>query len=315
MSGSAPAGSFPTNEIEIIEFDIEEKLPSGEIGINYYGINVAKVREVIKLTEQIARTGKEHPVIEGVIDLRNEIIPVVNLPRWLEKFDPQFKYERIIISEFNQLRAGFLVSHVHRIHRVTAEKIEPPAALIGSGKREVITGITRVKGKLIMMIDFEKVLADIDPETAGDIDDLPEISPPHGRRKTVLIVDDSGLMLSGLKKAFTKSGYSVKSAHNGREALQQLKELAQTAARQNRPVTDYVDIITSDVEMPLMDGLTLLAKLKEDKQLKGIPVVIFSSMTNPVNIKKWEPLGAEDYLAKPELSLLIKRVNEITSTL
>ncbi len=295
--------------LEVIEFEIAEKGPDGAPFSNYFCMNVNKVREVIT-TPPIAHSSREHPALEGVIDLRGDVIPVINLPRWLGKWEPDYRYERIIVTEFNMLRAGFMVSRVHRIHRVPYNQLSAPTAFLKQGKQFAITGLYRNEGRIVMMLDLEKLLADIDPDTVNDGGAI-EPAPVPGR--TVMVVDDSGLTRGIMESAFKESGYEVLTANSGVDAIRDLEELQRQAASRNRPLSDFVNAITVDVEMPMMDGIHLARILKADGRFAGLKIIAYSSMASPERVAQWKSLGIDESVGKPKISELVHKVNSLSS--
>ncbi len=295
--------------LEVIEFEIAEKGPGGEPLSNYFCINVNKVREVI-VTPAIAHSSREHPALEGVIDLRGDVIPVINLPRWLGKWEPDYRYDRIIVAEFNMLRAGFMVSRVHRIHRIPFDQLSPPTSFMKQGKQLAATGLYRNAGRIVMMLDLEKLLSDIDPDTMEDGGAI-EPAPVPGR--TVMVVDDSGLTRGIMETAFRESGYEVMTATNGVDAIRELEEIQRQAASFKRPLADYINAVTVDVEMPMMDGIHLARILKADKRFDGLKIIVYSSMATPERIAQWKTLGVDDAVGKPQVTQLIQKVNALSS--
>ncbi len=304
-----PAAPSVSSILEVIEFEIAEKGPNGEQLSNFFGINVNKVREVIA-APVIAHTAREHPALEGVIDLRGDVIPVINLPRWLGKWEPDYRYERIIVAEFNMLRAGFMVSRVHRIYRIPFDQLSPPTAFMKQGKQLAVTGLYRNEGHIVMMLDLEKMLADIDPDTMENGGDI-EMSPVPGH--TVMVVDDSGLTRGLMEAAFKGSGYEVITATSGVDAIRGLEELQRQAASFKRPLGDFINAVTIDVEMPMMDGIHLTRILKADKRFDGLKIVVYSSMATPERIAQWKSLGVDEAVSKPQLAQLIQKVNALSS--
>lgn len=298
-----------TGILEIIEFEISERAPDGSVVSNRFGINVDKVREVVK-TPPIAHAQKDNPALEGVIDLRGDIIPVINLPKWLGLFDPKFKYERTIIVEFNMLRAGLLVNRVNRIHRIPFAELLPPAPLMRGGRQLAATGMVRNEGRIVMMLDMEKLLADIDPETAAEEKEL-AASPDPGCG--VMLVEDSDMAITALKKAFKTAGYSVFTATNGEEALRQLEKVYEEAHAAGRALTDFIRLVVADMEMPLMDGFRLAREIKTDRRFKGVRALIYSSTATPEKAAQWKGSGVDASVGKPDLAELLREANRILS--
>lgn len=140
--------------IEIIEFCLGEE---------YYGIDVREVREIIKASTGIVPVSGTHASISGVINLRGKIIPVINLSRHFDVHaEYNLKKSRIIVSEFNQVFVGFWVHRVTRIHRILESQIEPPSDLV-QFKGGYIMGVTRIEERILFLLDFEKIVSDINP--------------------------------------------------------------------------------------------------------------------------------------------------------
>ena len=198
-----------TNELEILEFMV-----SG----NYYGINVAKIREIL-VYNPLTPIPNGHPNVEGASTTRGETISVINLAKCLgmeERTDP--KTDMFLITNFNELNTGFHVHGVVGIHRVNWSAIIKPDSMINSASSSVATGIVNFDGKLVILLDFEKIVAEISPEVGiklGDVDQL-------GRRKTcnapILYAEDSQLLSTMIYDGLNKAGYvNLLPANNGLE--------------------------------------------------------------------------------------------------
>lgn len=296
-----------TNEFEIIEFMVDDRC---------YGINVAKVREVIgdvKITHVIG----SHPHIDGIFSLRNQIIPVVNLARSLDNRFETLKNEepsqavqmtqnqQIIVCEINGDIVSFVVDSVNRIHKVSWTQMEPISSIAGS---QFAVGIVKLDEKMIVLIDFEKILSDIDPSVNQRLSAIPSASGLEDIRKskTILIAEDSRTLRMLLERTLQTAGYNVISNENGLEAWNKLSDMVTLEA----PVQEQVQLVITDIEMPQMDGHHLTKRIKEHQQLKELPVVIFSSMINPELRRKGEALGAIDQVTKPEIERLIGIVDK-----
>ncbi len=296
-----------TNELEIVEFQVNFYDERGEMKPGYYGVNVAKVREIIKSPETFADVPRAHPAIVGVINLRGKIIPIINLPHWLNKQHKDLHCDRVIITEFNRVLTGFLVHSVARIHRLSWERVESPSGLMNQAEKECVTGIVKFDDKILMLLDFERIVAEINPDTGFN---RAQFSPSAKRAgKTVFIAEDSAFIRKKVETMLRQAGYRVFAASNGLEALHKLSNVAADAEKKGLPIERYINLIISDVEMPQMDGLHLLTKLKAHKTLKAVPVVIFSSMVTKENRTKWHSLGATDFITKPEIERLIQLVD------
>ncbi len=286
-----------TNEFEIVEFNI------GNVN---YGINVAKVREVITRVPVTAMP-QAHPYIDGLFTLRGKAIPLVNLPRCLNAQTADTP-RNIIVTEINNYNIGFLVETVSRIHRISWKEMEP-APEVGDQSR--VVGIIKMKDRIVLLLDFETIIAEINPEInqkLSTVDDATEDVKDKRGRAHVVVAEDSPLLRELLVSTLHDSGYRfIRDFGNGQDAWEYLCELA----KKNGPIENQVGVIVSDVEMPKMDGHRLLKLVREDERLKEVPLVLFSSLINPEMRRKGKELGASGQIAKPEINQLIELLDHL----
>lgn len=281
-----------TNELEILEF---------KIGNNYYGINVAKVREILPYQEPTP-IPNAHPGIEGIFMPRDIIITVVNLAKCLNVPNSEAKTDMYIITNFNKLNVAFHVHGVVGIHRFSWEDINKPDETINN----IATGIVKLDGKLIVILDFEKIIADISPETGLRVSDINHLHDRKRSDKPILIAEDSPLLSSMIQECLHKAGYSnIRSCSNGQEAWELLRSF-----KLNNEVDKKVKCIITDIEMPQMDGHHLTKLVKTDSELSHIPVIIFSSLINEEMKRKGESIGADAQITKPEIGTLVDVIDQ-----
>jgi len=296
-----------TNELEIVEFRINHKEDDGNIVSDYYGVNVAKVKEIIKSPAHLANVPRSHHAISGVINMRGKIIPIIDLPGWLKKGDPSVKCERVIITMFNKILTGFLVHSVSQIHCVSWERVESPSGLMSHTEKDCITGLVKFEEKILMMLDFERIVGEINPEVNASSVSVKKSDKRKG--KTVFVAEDSAFMRRVMVDLLKNAGYRVFAATNGVEAMEKLNNVAESALKSGIPIKRYLNLIVTDVEMPQMDGLHMVTKLKEHDVLKNIPILVCSSMVTPENRRKWSSLGADAFISKPEIDRLVQVVD------
>lgn len=284
-----------TNEFEIIEFSID--------GV-CYGINVAKVREIVNPIPVTPMVNMHH-YVDGMFTLRGNVMPMVNLPKCLNK--PEIETGgKIIVCELNNYFVGFKVGEVSRIYRISWAQMEPAPAIVGS---DYVIGIVKMDNRLIVLLDFEKILAELNPEINAKMTAVPEVTSDmfeQRKTKTLLIAEDSQMLRNLLHDTIVTAGYNVIAKENGEEAWNELEEMV----KKGGPITDHVQLIVTDIEMPKMDGHYLTKKIKEDPLLKELPVVIFSSLINEEMKRKGESLGAFAQITKPEIEQLIGIVDK-----
>lgn len=286
-----------TNELEVLEFTI---------GNNHYGINVAKVREIIGY-QPVTPVPNSHPGVEGIFMPRDKIITVISLAEQLNlKFDESIKTDMMIITNFNKLDIAFHVQAVVGIHRVSWADIIKPDSTINTSDGGVATGIIKLNGKdLIIILDFEKIVTDISPETGLKVSDIEALGMRDRNISPILISEDSPLLGKLIKESLIKAGYTkIISTSNGQEAWDVLNGFKGTGN-----IKDKVKCIITDIEMPIMDGHRLTKLVKTDDVLKEVPLIIFSSLVNNEMRAKGEALGADAQLSKPEIGQLVELID------
>ena len=288
-----------TNELEIVEFT-----EGGEL----FRINIAKIREIMR-AQETKRMPNSHNFVEGIFKQRGEVITVIDLAKCLNIERSENKsHDIFILTHFNKLNFAFRVESVVGIDRVSWEDIKKPDKVIYSGEDSVATAIAEYKDRLITILDFEKIIADISPETSITLDRLDELGDRVESQKKILVAEDS-MMLSNLIIGFLhKSGYkNTVKFNNGKEAWNYLTE----AKESGLPISNYVSCIVSDIEMPLMDGHRLTKLIKTDDELKHIPVILFSSLISDELRIKGKEVGADEQITKPEIVELVNIIDRL----
>jgi two-component system chemotaxis response regulator CheV len=212
-----------------------------------------------------------------------------------------------IITTFNKLDIAFHVDSVVGIHRVSWVDIIKPGATVTTAEDGISTGIIKIDGKLIIILDFEKIVSDINPETGLKVTDIDALGTRNGTSVPILIAEDSSLLRKLIVDSLKKSGYdNVIKTENGEEAWEYICKY-----RDEGTLDDNVKLLITDIEMPLMDGHRLTKLVKSDEDTKHIPVVIFSSLVNDEMKKKGDELGADAQLSKPEIGNLVKVIDRL----
>jgi len=291
-----------TNELEIIEFAIRFKQPDGSSVAQPLGINVTKVREVIRM-QPFTTLPDMMPGVCGMISLRDQLIPVLDLGFYLYGPDTAGEYERLVVTEFNNFRLALMVSEVSRIHRISWQEVEPPTSIRDvDPHHSTVIGLVTMEEKNILMIDVEKIVADLDPKLAMNSSDEVDVLPDDSSY-AVLIAEDSEVIRNMVHQQLKDVGFDVIVTKDGMEAWETL-----TALADRNTLKAPVDVIVTDLEMPRMDGYTLTKNIKSHPRLANIPVLIFSSMVASDNKHKGESVGADYQLTKPELVNLVNTI-------
>lgn len=283
-----------TNELEVLIFML-----CGQ----RYGVNVAKVREVI-LPPPVTQLPESHACVMGMFRLRDSVTPLIDLANCLGRRErSDLREGKIVIMEFNDVRVGFLVDAVEHIHRVSWQKVTALPDV--QGVRDTpITSVAHIKDQMVLMLDFEKLVFEI-----GGVDLFAQAAariPAANDRgqQRILLAEDSNVMRKLILNNLVKAGYTnVKLATDGQNAWEALEK---NVAESDEP---GFDLMITDIEMPRIDGLHLTKKLKENAQMKHIPVIIFSSLVSIDNDKKCKSVGANAQITKPQLDQLVSLID------
>ena len=287
-----------TNEIEVMQFTIEN---------NLYGINVAKVLEIL-VSSPVKPMPHAHPSVEGIFKPRDQVITVVDLPKYLLGVSSE-KGEKdlFIITNFNKMNIAFRVHTVVGISRISWTDIQKPDKAVSGGNESVATGIAQCGSNLVTILDFEKIIAEIAPETSIQMSEIDQLGERTRSDSQILVAEDSVLLSKMIEEALHKAGYvNTTMFANGQELWDHLSGLI------NDPDLDSrVSLIITDIEMPQMDGHHLTKLIKEDRRLRHIPLIIFSSLITEEMRIKGKELGADEQMSKPEIGHLVNIMDHL----
>ena len=284
-----------TNKLEILMFTLGVDSRSNRREI--FGINVFKVREVMRIPA-ITRAPEMPNAVEGMVSLRGALVPVIDLAKYTGA-QTESKPEIMIITEYNGHTQGFLVEAVDNILRLDWSSMKVPPDMLNNQMGGLVTAVTELSdGRLVMMMDVEKVLA----ETGQFNDDiaLNAVKPISMPGRTIFFADDSSVARKQITRCLDAMGVNHISAINGRQAWEELRKIANSAETAGIPVKNLIQIILTDVEMPEMDGYMLTRKVKEDKRFVGIPVLMHSSLSSTSNQQLGKTVGVDEYVPKFE---------------
>ena len=284
-----------TNEIEVMEFTIFDSL---------YGINVAKVKEIL-VSAPVKPMPHAHPAVEGIFKPRDTVITVVDLPKYLS--GEKGPKDLFIITSFNKMNIAFRVHTVVGISRISWGAIQKPDKTVSSGDEGIATGIAQCGDDLVTILDFEKIVAEIAPETSIQMSEIDRLGKRERNESVIVVAEDSILLSKMIEEALHKSGYvNTKMFPNGQELWNYLSGL-----RGSDDLRSKVALVITDIEMPQMDGHRLTKLIKDDKELKQLPVIIFSSLITDEMRRKGKELGADEQMSKPEIGHLVKVIDHL----
>lgn len=285
-----------TNELELLEFFV---------GNEDFGINIAKVSEIMTYQE-VTPIPSAPPEVEGVFMPRDKLITVVDLHTVLGIEKPKDNDGLLIICEFNQLDIAFHVSRVQGILRISWNSIEKPPTVANNSEKGVATGIAKVDGKIIIILDFEKIISDLNCSLGLDLSGVDKIEHPKNvdYDAKIIIAEDSPLLNKLVVNAITSAGFhNILSFANGQEAWNYISTYAD-----KEDITQHIALLVSDIEMPQMDGHRLTKLIKSDKNLRKLPVFLFSSLIDDRMRLKGESIGADRQFSKPQIGGLVQTI-------
>ena len=286
-----------TNELEIVEF---------QVGSNRFGINVIKVKEIIQPIP-VTFIPHAHPHVEGIIQLRGEVLPVIQVGKVLGlPIVSNTEQEKYVVAEFNKQKVVFHVDNVTQIHRISWNQIEKPSDLYQGGTSHVI-GVIKREEEMLLLLDFERIIMDINPESGISVDSVKKMGKRERSNKKIVIAEDSPLLRKLLHDTLNEAGYvNLEFFENGKDALNYLESLEKISP----DVSEHVQMVVTDIEMPQMDGHALTKMIKANNNLSKLPVVIFSSLITDDLRHKGDQVGAEDQVSKPEITELVLKIDQ-----
>lgn len=295
-----------TNKLEILLFSLGQDARTGRR--ETFGINVFKVREVMR-TPAITVAPDMPPAVEGMVSLRGALVPVVDLAKYAGLGCEQPR-EIMIVTEYNGHTQGFLVETVDTILRLDWSQMRVPPEMLTANMGGLVTAVTELDGgRLVMLLDVEKVLA----ETAGAEDEFQfkGIEPVSDPNATVYFADDSTVARKQIQRTLDVMGVRYVGSVNGRVAWEELGKVASYAESTGRRVRDLVQVVLTDVEMPEMDGYILTKMIKSDPRFEGVPVVMHSSLSGMSNQQLGHSVGVDEYVPKFEPQRLSETLHRL----
>jgi two-component system chemotaxis response regulator CheV len=286
-----------TGEVEILHFTVA--------GV-HYAINVVKVKELLQI-ENIAKIPNAHPAVSGISLIRGEMISIVDLLYVLEnEKNPKVKTSMTLVCEFNKIKVGFAIEAVLGIHRIGWNAIMKPDDLTSNS---LIIGNINLNNQIIMLLDFEKIVMDINPNTGINMDRIKDIEVKDRSNIKVVLADDSPMIRKVLLDTLTRSGFTkLKFFDDGMQTYEYLMMLAD---KKGDNFMSEIDLLITDIEMPQLDGHALTRRIKEHKILKKLPVIIFSSLITGDLLHKGESVGADAQMSKPEIENLVLLIDKL----
>ncbi len=278
------------NRLELLLFRLD--------GPQRYGINVFKVREVVGCPPLVTFPGA-HPHVRGVAVVRGQAITVIDLARAIGRAPiPDPARADLIVCEYNRTVQGFLVKAVDRIVNMQWEDVRQPPAAVGAD--HYLTAVTDFDGELVEVLDVEKVLY----EVTGVSFDEDDVVAGEDLGVHVLVADDSSVARNQITRVLKERGAAYTAVNNGRIALETLQRWAD----ESDPRLANLALVISDVEMPEMDGYTLVRHIREDERLKHLFILLHTSLSGVFDSSLLETVAADAFLSKFDTEELVETI-------
>lgn len=300
-----------TNKFELLLFRLggDENGERSEL----FGINVFKIREIVAMPEITAVAGSM-PHVLGVVNLRGQIIQVLDLPA-IAGVKPKTGLNIMLVTEFARTTQAFAVESVEEIVRLDWNQVMSAERAAGSG---MVTSIARLPeengqpSRLAQVLDVETILRNMNPDSGPEINQQTvgaKIQIKAG--SVVLAADDSVVARALIEQGLEAMGLPFIMVKSGKEAWDSLNSIAQAAEAEGKTVHDKIALVLTDLEMPEMDGFTLTRSIKKSGRFAGLPVIIHSSLSGTTNEEHVKNVQADAYVAKfsaEELATTIRRL-------
>ncbi|NDV22555.1 chemotaxis protein [Desulfovibrio sp. JC022] len=321
MTGSRILLESGTNEVELLELYLDEG--SGDSYKRWsFGLNVAKVKKIVREADLKNFSGRKQdgsisrasssidtksPLVLGIFEFMGTVIPLIDLSGWLHMEPVTNERRMVLVTEFNEIVSAFLVSGVNRIHRVSWSELESLQGNMAKYAEGTIIGTVKLTDpdRILQVLDLEQAMEDLNP--ARDKAALEEVEESVECVYQALCADDSRSMRNLVKMSLERGGFDVTAYPNGLEIWKALEEISAKVSKTGLHVSEFIQIVVSDIEMPGMDGHALTKRIKEDPNLRDLTVYLFSSLINEELLHKGEAVGANRQYSKPQIATLVKQ--------
>ncbi len=300
-----------SNQMELVDFRMYNEEKDGSVYEGIYGINIAKVKEIIRYPN-VVKAPMQDSLLEGIYNLRGDVIPIVSLAKWLNIKEPKnLADKKVIITLFNDITIGFIVHDAKRIRRVSWHFVKPPSEVLAYKYDNKIAGTINLDDdKVMLILDFESICEELGVFSDKDMKKIIDKTSDIAKEKDsvrVLIVDDSSTARKIIRDAVRPLSKLIMEAKDGQEAWDMLNKLYD---EHNGNIKEALDIVITDVEMPNMDGYRFTELIKSDNRFKSLPVIMNTSLSGSANMQKAKDVGVDGFCTKFVADDFVKAISE-----
>ena len=268
------------SEIRLLTFPLEHNSESF-----LFAINTHKVKEVIEYGNVSPLPAIYHPYI-SVLDLRGVPIPILDIQYVFggteSSKEDRPDRKRIVVCEILNRLIGVSTGSQISIREFQDVEIKPPEFLTHKIQTQFINGVVKSGDSFIYMINLEEVLDSIAPKEASS----KKMKTKRFESKRALVVEDSRIFRKKLAQLLEEMGFSVTLANDGVEGLLALEK------------DSAYDVVMTDIEMPQLNGIEMVRKIKLNAKWSEIPIIFHSSISNRGLISQIESENLGTYMVK-----------------
>ncbi|NYT22249.1 chemotaxis protein CheV [Alcaligenaceae bacterium] len=296
------------NKFEMLLFRLGSA--PGEDRSELFGINVFKLSEIVPMMPLTKAVGMEPPLL-GMINVRGKIIPVIDLPA-VVGCQPRTGLNILLITEYARSIQAFAVESVDDIVRLDWNQVLTAETGVNGGYTMSLARLdadNMETSRLALILDVEQILCDFIPaDRSGRVEEMKSKRFKLKPGAVAIVADDSKVARTLLEQGLNAMEIPFTMHVTGLEAWNKVKEIAKEARAENKPLSEKLGFVLTDLEMPEMDGFTLTRNIRSDEFLKNIPVIIHSSLSGNANEEHVGKVGADAYVAKFEVNELANAI-------
>jgi two-component system, chemotaxis family, chemotaxis protein CheV len=284
------------NEAQFLCFRTHE---GGEL----YAVNVFKVQEIIKNDRRLTLVDHEASrLLDGIITFRGLTVPLIDINKWfhydaeheerdLSAYSLDDTTSQVMLCDFSGVTVGIKIYKADRILTKSWDEIKPATRTASDSSKNKVNNHTRyIDGQLVQIVDIEKMVIDVFPFMADDVEDEVGLLERAKYHKKLLVAEDSTTAIKMLEKTLNKLGVEYEIFLNGGLLLERLYAMEDAGS---------VGLIITDLEMPEVSGFEVIKSIRsKGDKYAHVAIAVNSSMSGDSNRAMAITLGAQAFIAK-----------------